>query len=242
MIVDPTTARWRSKATSAYLGWRLACPADDPTVDQIALVLAHAEIETGNGSAWPMANDEGATQLRACTVAELAAVAKGPLASGWWLYRDGTYGQAHRPGAVGILKYDSHPGGTAYAVWFAAFDDESDGYRYMLAVIFRIAKAALTFDGAATATYAAALYRGCYFEGDTPGARPCGGRTLPFNAAEEKNVTDYAGKLDAVLPGILAALAGWQPPGSMPPPAAPPTSFPGGPADDTVQPAAPAVS
>lgn len=233
--LTPAVARWRSKATACYLGWLLAAPGDRPTVAQIALVLAHAEYETRNGDSWPMADDEGAAQLRACNAAELAAINAGKLADGWWLYGDGTYGQAHRPGAVGILKYDTHPGDIKYAVWFAAFDDEPDGYRYMLAVIFRIAKAALCFDGATPATYSAALYRGCYFEGNHPGVRPCGNRPSPFNAAEQANVDVYAGDLSAILPGPTSALVGWEPPGNVPPAAAPPTRYPdpGGPADDT---------
>jgi hypothetical protein len=207
-------SRWTDKATSLWLAWQDVTGATPPTMRALTLCLAQCEHETNCGDAWPMAHDEGATDLRACTPAEIAAINAGQLHKGYWLYADNTWGPAHKPGAIGIMQTDSHPGGISYAVWFAAFDDDRHGFGYFLHVIRRMVPSAILADTQASPSqFAQALYLSCYYEGVHTGARRCGARALPLNSGEQANVDDYARAVARLLATIELALVGWVPPG-----------------------------
>ena len=227
-----TPAVAASKATALLAAWRTVLGCDPPALSTFLLPLAQADFETGMGAAWPPSRNWGACDLRGLTPAEQAA----NLPAGTWLHKDGTYDQTHRPDDVGVLQTDSHPGGTTFRVWFAAFPDDVAGAAYFLRIVCRSSKAVLLDPNASPLSYATALYLGCYYEGVHTGARPCGHRTLPLNAGEAANVNSYmtvvASRASVLAP--LLAQAGW----ALPAPVAPPphVADPSGPADESTDP------
>jgi hypothetical protein len=217
--VDP---RWGAKATALWQAWQQLEGAPPPNVNALQLALAQAELETNCGDAWPEAHNWGACDLRSLTAAEFAAYKAGTLKVNDWLFPDGSTSSTWGPAATGLLKGDSDPNTGKFVVWFAAFPDDVAGAKYFLGIALRNTKGVLEDAACSPWSYAAQLYLACYFGGFHGGARPCGHRAAPFNAAELANIGDYANGITARLHGIVAGLVGWEPPGSTvpaPPPA-----------------------
>lgn len=232
------TPAWAAAKASAMLaaGKQVLGDTWPPSLSTFLLPMAQAMFETNLGDSWKNAANWGACDLRALTPQEQAACVAGALKAGDWLHSDGTSGGPHRADDKGILQVDSHPGGTTFRVWFAAFPDDVAGAAYFLRIVCRSSKAVLLDPNASPLSYATALYLGCYYEGVHTGARPCGHRTLPLNAGEATNVNSYmtvVASRASVLAGLLTQ-AGW----SLPAPAAPPTPIadPSGPADESTDP------
>jgi hypothetical protein len=139
-----------------------------------------------------------------------------------WLFPDGTWSATWAATAIGVLHGDSDPNHGAFQVWFAAFPDDEAGAAYYLGIANRSTLAALRADASLSAfNFATDLYLGCYYGGVHSGARACGSRKAPFNAAELANIGDYSNALTSQLPGIVTGLAGWTPPGGGTIPAPP---------------------
>ena len=115
-------------------------------------------------------------------------------------------------------------------MWFAAFPTDEAGAAYFFRIVCRSSKAVLLDPLATPSAYAQALYLGCYYEGVHTGARPCGHRTLPLNAGESANISDYSAAVTrcAATLATLLQQAGW----SLPSPVADPS----GPADESTDP------
>lgn len=215
-----------AKAAALSAAWVVRTGKNPPTRLAVIYPLAQADFETMDGDAWggdKGPHDWGATDYRAPNPTEIAAIKAGTLKSGAWLHADGTSGMDRRAGDVGQLHTDSHPGGMTYAMWFAAFDDDTKGAAYYLAIVLRMVGGLLSDPLSTVGTFVADLYLHGYFEGVHPTlaerakgmapARPLGHRSLPFTEAEQENVNDYIGGVNRCIASQAPALAGWVVPG-----------------------------
>lgn len=172
-----------------------------PSRDQVLYAMAVAEFETNNGRAWPRTYNFGAVQLRTPTTAEQAEISSGALQAGSVLPASGG-----KPG--GVLHEDTHPASGPYWVWFAAFPNQLDGVTYFLQTLY-------SRDGCNSAgsieDLVSCMYLHCYFEGSTPGARPCGSRSIPFTAPEQANVDAYVGYVTRTYGAVSSNVGGWVP-------------------------------
>jgi hypothetical protein len=154
--------------------------------------------------------------LRALNASEKQAFAAKTLQVGMWLYPDGSYGFTHRPDSIGTIRGDSDPNSGPFHVWFFASSSDVQGSAFMLRAGVRQARSVLDNPQCDAIEYAQALYvMCCYFGGFHAGARPCGKRPPPLNAAEQANVLDYANAIRKILPSIDAGLVAWSPPGAF---------------------------
>ncbi len=209
------------KANATCLAWKQLTGALPPSALALVIPMAQAQFETREGDAWPYSHNWGAMDYRACTASELAEIEAGTLCEGNWLFSDGTHDAAHDGSkqAVATLHRDTHADGSPFYVWFAASDDDVEGAKKFLRVIFGMAKTELLDPNVTGATYSLPLYMHCYYEGEptpTLGApRPCGHRSLPLTLAEQHRVDVYAKNIDAIVKTIQGALdaAQWLPPG-----------------------------
>lgn len=208
-----TSARWISKANSLWEAWISATNSAPPNYNAVRMVLAQAQHETSCGDDWDSSHNWGACDLRALNLSEKAAFKNGDLKVGQWLYPDGSWGPEHRQDSTGTIRGDSDPNSGAFHVWFFAAPTDAEGAAYMLRAGVRGARNVLTDPQCDVGTYAKALYMQCYFGGFHAGARPCGRRPEPMNAAEQANINDYAGAMSKILPSIDAGLASWTLPG-----------------------------
>jgi hypothetical protein len=217
-----------AKAAALCQAWVLRTGKNPPTRLAVIYPLAQADFETQDGDAWggdKGPHDWGATDYRAPNATELAAIKAGDLKTGAWLHKDGTSSMDRQPGDVGQLHTDSHPGGMTYAMWFAAFDDDTKGAAYYLAIVLRMVGGILSDPLTMVGTFVADLYLHGYFEGVHPTqverakgmapARPVGHRSLPFTEAEQENVNDYIGGVNRCIAAQAPALAGWVVPGGV---------------------------
>ena len=206
------------KALALWQAWQKVTGSAPPNDNALMLVLAQAIFETQAGNVWYDVKGTpsrcwGAADWRALNAAERAAFAAGELLIGAFLHGDGSTSMVHTPGSVGTLRGDSDPNTGAFKVWFAVFDTDAEGAAYMLRAGVRQARAALLDPECTPFDYAKALYVGCcYFGGVHAGARPCGHRPDPLNAAETANVQAYADAIAKNLPAIRLALATWTTP------------------------------
>lgn len=211
-------ARWQAKALSAWQAWQSVTGAAPPNVNALMLFLAQAQFETDCGDVWadPLhipSRCWGACDLEALTAAQKEAFAAGTLRIGDFLNRDGSWSTYHIPQSIGTIRGDSDPNTGAFKVWFAVFNTDAEGAAYMLRAGVRSARAAFIDPACSSFAYAKALYvQCCYFGGTHAGARVCGKRPDPLNAAETANVQAYADAIDRQLPAIHLGLATWAPP------------------------------
>lgn len=188
-------ARWHYKADSFVAGWR-ARYGETPPKCAVVLGLCQPSAETDVGDAWPLDRNWGATTVRRCTAAELAAIsaagvvasvgsdhesralaAMAALAAAGLGFTPGTFRGVVVPRAS--LHCDSttdtsgqHP----YFVWFAAFDLDEKGLEaasaaYYLSFVGDVgnpARAVLLNPKAGVAELAAAVYSRGYFWGFKP--------------------------------------------------------------------------
>jgi hypothetical protein len=225
--VNAPVSRWVTKATALFDAWVKETGSPPPSQNALCLALAQAQFETACGDAWPNAHNWGACDLRSPNAAEIASFKAGTLKDGDWLFPDGHTSSTWDASAIGVLHGDSDPNHGAFQVWFAAFPDDVAGAMYFLRIALRSTAAVLRNAACTPQTYATALYEGCYFGGVHPGARPCGHRSAPFNAAEAANIADYANAITRNLSVIAAGLAGWTMPGApLPTPVPAPSATP----------------
>jgi hypothetical protein len=214
-----------AKASAVQEAWTRSTGSQPPSKDAVAITVAQADFETRDGDAWSQCFNWGAVDLRAITAPEALAISNGALKDGDWLYPDGSHSSVRKPGAIGQLHTDTHPGSDGaekYHTWFAAFDDDVAGAQHFLEVVFRMigdfdwtgARNLMVHD------YATRLYLHGYFEGEVPGARPYAARKLPLTNPEAANVTNYARSITECLVGIDKALTAWELPVTTPPPVA----------------------
>lgn len=215
-----------AKAAALSQAWARVTGANPPTRAAVIYPLAQADFESMDGDAWggdKGPHDWGCTDLRAPNAAELAAISAGELKTGAWLHTDGTSSMDRRPGDVGQLHVDSHPGGATYSMFFAAFDDDTGGATYYLKIVLRMVGGLLSGPNATVDQFVTDLYEHGYFEGVHPTqaerakgmqpARPVGHRSLPWTPAEAENVRDYIGGVNRCIASQAPALAGWTVPG-----------------------------
>jgi hypothetical protein len=215
-----------AKAAALSAAWSRVTGANPPTRIAVTYPLAQADFETMDGDAWggdKGPHDWGATDYRAANATELVDITAGTLKTGYWLHTDGTYSADRRPGDVAQLHTDSHPGGATYAMWFAAFDDDTGGAAYYLKIVLRMVGTLLADAEATVEEFVDDLYLHGYFEGVHPTqaeaaagmarARSVGHRALPWQPAEVENVKDYVGGVSRCLASQAPALAGWTVPG-----------------------------
>jgi hypothetical protein len=218
-----------AKAAALSAAWVRKTGLNPPTRLAVLYPLAQADLETADGDAWggdKGPHDWGATDYRPPNAAELSAIKAGTLLTGAWLHKDGSSSAERRQGDVAQLHTDSHPGGMTYAMWFAAFDDDTGGATYYLTIVLRMVGGLLSDPLATVVTYCTDLYLHGYYEGTHPTAaekakgmapaRPVGHRALPLTEAEQANVDAYVAGMDRCAASQAGALAGWTVPGEIP--------------------------
>jgi hypothetical protein len=215
-----------AKAAALCVAWVNITKQNPPTRNAVIYPLAQADFESMDGDAWGGAkgpHDWGCTDFRAANATEMVDITAGTLKTGYWLHTDGTYSADRRPGDVAQLHTDSHPGGVTYAMWFAAFDDDTGGATYYLKIVLRMVGNLLSDVEATVDEFVDDLYLHGYFEGVHPTqaekaagmapARPLGHRALPWQPAEAANVKDYVGGVNRCMASQAASLTGWNVPG-----------------------------
>ena len=205
-----------AKAAALSAAWVDCTGQNPPSRNAVLWPLAQADLESMDGDAWggdKGPHDWGCTDYRAPTAAEEAEIAAGTLKTGYWLHANGSAGADRQPTDVAQLHLDSHPGGTWYAMWFAAFPDDEHGAAYFLKIVLRMVGGCLADRASTIEDYAELLYEHGYYEGTTRGARPVGHRTLPFTAPEVANVEKYVAGMNRCIATLGPALAGWAVPG-----------------------------
>jgi hypothetical protein len=175
-----------------------------PSRNALLLACSVAEHETNNGRAWPGTNNFGAVQLRGLTLQEKTAFDDGNLKAG-----------DYTPDRTGVLHVDTHPspsGSIPYPVWFAAFDERTDGIAHYLKALYRLSDSEPDKDDATCASVVLHMYEHGYFEEFDHHrgiVRPVGKRVPPLLPEEQARVDDYAGAVNGCLAMIAGALTSW---------------------------------
>ena len=231
-LTTESVKRWRRKAGAVVTAWESKY-GRKPGLKTVIAVLAVAQHETACGDAWPGEHNWGACTLRGLTGPELNVLVMRGLYPTVRNRRDaevvarnaqqalldhGLVAPSLERMAVKVprssIHCDSRPvanGSVAYFTWFANFDNDIDGAKYLIAVLCgaEIRKAAYSvlvtdanLNALARAMYDAHYYTG-FYERD---------RDYNGTKGSELNIASYAAALRRIEPEITAALAASVPP------------------------------